>query len=258
MAEDQGRRDATRPRSAWRRPLGDNPAVQVQDKKDISEGIAQMITLMLNMLYGLLAHGRHRRRARRHQHPGHVGLRTRARRSACCARSAWTGAGVKRMVRLESLVISLFGGVLGIGLGVFFGWAVGELIGSSAGDLRTGPAVGPDGAVPRCWPRWSACWPRCGRPAARPGSTCWPRSRPSDATGWRPAGSRGPTGLRGTRVGRLCARPLSVAVERSVGQPRQSRVRSGSPDAPPRGVRTARTWLTPIRLCSNASAEAAM
>ena len=41
--------------------------------------------------------------------------------------------GVKRMVRLESLVISLFGGVLGIGLGVFFGWAAGELIGASVG-----------------------------------------------------------------------------------------------------------------------------
>jgi putative ABC transport system permease protein len=39
--------------------------------------------------------------------------------------------GIKRMVRLESLVISLFGGVLGIGLGVFFGWAAGELIGSA-------------------------------------------------------------------------------------------------------------------------------
>ncbi|AWW39195.1 hypothetical protein DN051_23135 [Streptomyces cadmiisoli] len=38
--------------------------------------------------------------------------------------------GVKRMVRLESLVISLFGGVLGIGLGVFFGWAAGELLGT--------------------------------------------------------------------------------------------------------------------------------
>jgi putative ABC transport system permease protein len=37
---------------------------------------------------------------------------------------------VKRMVRLESLVISLFGGVLGIGLGVFFGWAAGQLLGT--------------------------------------------------------------------------------------------------------------------------------
>jgi putative ABC transport system permease protein len=33
------------------------------------------------------------------------------------------------MVRLESLVISLFGGVLGIVLGVFFGWAAGSLAG---------------------------------------------------------------------------------------------------------------------------------
>jgi putative ABC transport system permease protein len=39
--------------------------------------------------------------------------------------------GVARMIRLESLVISLFGGVLGVGLGVFLGWAAGELIGSS-------------------------------------------------------------------------------------------------------------------------------
>jgi putative ABC transport system permease protein len=37
-------------------------------------------------------------------------------------------AGVRRMVRLEAVVISLFGGVLGVGLGVFFGWAVGELV----------------------------------------------------------------------------------------------------------------------------------
>jgi putative ABC transport system permease protein len=39
--------------------------------------------------------------------------------------------GIKRMVRLESLVISLFGGVLGIGLGVFFGWAAGPLFRTS-------------------------------------------------------------------------------------------------------------------------------
>jgi putative ABC transport system permease protein len=39
--------------------------------------------------------------------------------------------GVARMVRLESVVISVFGGVLGIGLGVFFGWAAGGLIGNS-------------------------------------------------------------------------------------------------------------------------------
>ncbi|SES22027.1 hypothetical protein SAMN05421870_11285 [Streptomyces qinglanensis] len=47
-------------------------------------------------------------------------------------------------------------------------------------------------------------------------------------------------------------------------QPRASasavhrRVRSGRPEAPDSGVRTASTWLTPMRLRSKARAEAAM
>ncbi|MBR7679301.1 ABC transporter, partial [Streptomyces daliensis] len=35
--------------------LGTNPAIKVQDKKDISNELASMFTLILNMLYGLLA-----------------------------------------------------------------------------------------------------------------------------------------------------------------------------------------------------------
>ncbi|MEU6576205.1 FtsX-like permease family protein [Streptomyces sp. NPDC046805] len=109
--------------------LGSNPAIKVQDKKDLSDSIAQMFTLILNMVYGLLAMavvvavlGVINTLAmsvfERSQEIGMlraIGLERRA---------------VKRMVRLESLVISLFGGVLGIGLGVFFGWAAGELLGT--------------------------------------------------------------------------------------------------------------------------------
>ncbi|MFJ4621378.1 ABC transporter permease [Streptomyces sp. NPDC088812] len=109
--------------------LGSNPAIRVQSKQDLSDQIAQMFTLMLNMLYGLLAMavivavlGVINTLAmsvfERSQEIGMlraIGLDRRA---------------VKRMVRLESLVISLFGGVLGIGLGVFFGWAAGELLGT--------------------------------------------------------------------------------------------------------------------------------
>lgn len=112
--------------------LGNNPAVLVQDKQDVSDSIAGSISLMLNMLYGLLAMavivavlGVVNTLAmsvfERSQEIGMlraIGLDRRA---------------VKRMVRLESVIISLFGGVMGIGLGVFFGWAAGQVIGDSLG-----------------------------------------------------------------------------------------------------------------------------
>ncbi|MFE0876688.1 ABC transporter permease [Streptomyces smyrnaeus] len=110
--------------------LGNNPAVLVQDKKDISEGIAQMINILLNMLYGLLAMavivavlGVINTLA--------MSVFERGQEIGMLRAIGLDRRGIKRMVRLESLVISLFGGVLGIGLGIFFGWAAGELIGSS-------------------------------------------------------------------------------------------------------------------------------
>ncbi|MFD5075915.1 ABC transporter permease [Streptomyces sp. NPDC058371] len=109
--------------------LGDNPAIKVQDKKDISNDIAQMFTLMLNMLYGLLAMavivavlGVINTLA--------MSVFERSQEIGMLRAIGLDRKGIKRMVRLESLVISLFGGVLGIGLGVFFGWAAGELLGT--------------------------------------------------------------------------------------------------------------------------------
>ncbi|MFF1707411.1 ABC transporter permease [Streptomyces sp. NPDC058252] len=122
-----GASDATK--NKLEKALGDNPAVKVQDKKDISDGIAQMFTLMLNMLYGLLAMavivavlGVINTLA--------MSVFERSQEIGMLRAIGLDRKGIKRMVRLESLVISLFGGVLGIGLGVFFGWAAGELLGS--------------------------------------------------------------------------------------------------------------------------------
>ncbi|MEU0740957.1 ABC transporter permease [Streptomyces sp. NPDC006134] len=110
--------------------LGSNPAIKVQDKKDLSDEIAQMFTLMLNMLYGLLAMavivavlGVVNTLA--------MSVFERSQEIGMLRAIGLDRRGVKRMVRLESLVISLFGGVLGIGLGVFFGWAAGKLLGTS-------------------------------------------------------------------------------------------------------------------------------
>ncbi|MBW1602770.1 FtsX-like permease family protein [Streptomyces sp. JJ66] len=141
VATEGGPSDAAQ--SALAADLGNNPALLVQDKEDISEEIASMFTLMLNMLYGLLAMavivavlGVINTLAmsvfERSQEIGMlraIGLDRRA---------------VKRMVRLESVIIALFGGVLGLGLGVFFGWAAGEMI---SGSLSTYELVLPWGRM---------------------------------------------------------------------------------------------------------------
>ncbi|MFI0710599.1 ABC transporter permease [Streptomyces inhibens] len=113
--------------------LGKNPAISIEDKQDVSDGIAQKFTLMLNMLYGLLAMavivavlGVINTLA--------MSVFERSQEIGMLRAIGLDRSGIKRMVRLESLVISLFGGVLGIGLGVFFGWAAGELI---SGTLST-------------------------------------------------------------------------------------------------------------------------
>ncbi|MGW0581859.1 ABC transporter permease, partial [Streptomyces sp. NPDC002920] len=123
-----GASDATKDR--LEKALGSNPAIKVQSKQDLSNEIAQMFTLLLNMLYGLLAMavivavlGVINTLA--------MSVFERSQEIGMLRAIGLDRRSVKRMVRLESLVISLFGGVLGIGLGVFFGWAAGELVGAS-------------------------------------------------------------------------------------------------------------------------------
>jgi putative ABC transport system permease protein len=122
-----GASGATKDRLA--KALGSNPAIKVQDKKDISDEVAHTFTLMLNMLYGLLAMavlvavlGVINTLA--------MSVFERSQEIGMLRAIGLDRKGIKRMVRLESLVISLFGGVLGIGLGVFFGWAAGQLLGN--------------------------------------------------------------------------------------------------------------------------------
>ncbi|MGY0067844.1 ABC transporter permease [Streptomyces sp. QTS137] len=110
--------------------LGTNPGIKVQDKKDISNELAATLTLVLNMVYGLLAMavlvavlGVVNTLA--------MSVFERSQEIGMLRAIGLDRKGIKRMVRLESLVISLFGGVLGIGLGVFFGWAAGRLVGST-------------------------------------------------------------------------------------------------------------------------------
>ncbi|MFE7584222.1 ABC transporter permease [Streptomyces gardneri] len=115
---------------ALSKAMGDNPAITVMDHKDIRDSFGGPINMMLNIMYGLLGMaliiavlGVVNTLAmsvfERQQEIGMlraIGLDRRR---------------VKRMVRLEAVVISVFGAVVGIGLGSFLGWAIGETFKSS-------------------------------------------------------------------------------------------------------------------------------
>ncbi|MEU2239612.1 FtsX-like permease family protein [Streptomyces sp. NPDC018338] len=123
VSTDGGPTDANE--KALAKAMGDNPAITVLDKKDIRDEFGGQINLMLNIMYGLLGMaliiavlGVVNTLAmsvfERQQEIGMlraIGLDRRR---------------VKRMVRLEAVVISVFGAVVGIGLGSFLGWAIGE------------------------------------------------------------------------------------------------------------------------------------
>ncbi|MGI5398471.1 ABC transporter permease [Streptomyces sp. CA-135486] len=110
--------------------LGDSPAMSIMDKQDIRNKFGGMINTMLNIMYGLLAMaliiavlGVINTLAmsvfERQQEIGMLRAIGLDRRK------------VKRMIRLEAVVISVFGAVIGVGLGSFLAWAIGETIRSS-------------------------------------------------------------------------------------------------------------------------------
>ncbi|WP_016908925.1 ABC transporter permease [Streptomyces xiaopingdaonensis] len=114
-------------KAAIEQALGGNPALLVEDSEDLSESVSQVITTLLNVLYGLLAMavlvavlGVVNTLA--------MSVYERGQEIGMLRAIGLDRRGVKRMVRLESVVISLFGGVLGILLGVFLAWAVGGAI----------------------------------------------------------------------------------------------------------------------------------
>ncbi len=153
------------------------------------------------------------------------------------------------MVRLESLVISLFGGVLGIGLGVFFGWAAGQLIGNS---MSTYALILPWGrmgiflALAAVVGILAALWlPAPRGPAEHAGGD-------QVRVAVRQSYAKGPAGVSP-------AGPFTL--RRGAG--RGSDVPGTGPQRHPRGPRspvssTARIWFTPMRLRSKLRAEAAM
>ncbi|CAM5585581.1 ABC transporter [Streptomyces spiroverticillatus] len=106
---------------------GKNPAMVIMDKNEIAAKMGGMITQMLNMMYGLLAMALviavlgvvNTLAMSVFERQQEIGM----------LRAIGLDRGrVKSMIRLESVVISLFGAVVGVGLGTFIAWAIGQTV----------------------------------------------------------------------------------------------------------------------------------
>ncbi|WP_406527841.1 ABC transporter permease [Streptomyces sp. I8-5] len=125
-----------------RSALGDSPLLKVQSREQITREESGAIDVMLDMMYGLLGMavviailGVINTLA--------MSVYERTREIGMLRAIGLDRTGIRRMVRLESVVISLFGAVLGIGTGVFLAWTGGSLTASGLPDYTT--------TVP--WPR---------------------------------------------------------------------------------------------------------
>ncbi|MGG7571396.1 ABC transporter permease [Streptomyces sirii] len=113
-----------------RHALGDSPLLKVQSREDLRKENAGQIDTVVNMVYGLLGMaviiavvGVVNTLA--------MSVFERTREIGMLRAIGLARSGIKQMVRLESVVISLFGAVLGMGVGIFLAWAGGSLVGSS-------------------------------------------------------------------------------------------------------------------------------
>ncbi|MEV7599732.1 FtsX-like permease family protein [Kitasatospora sp. NPDC089797] len=110
-------------KQALRDATGGNPLIKVKGQKDIKAESRQAITNVLNLMYGLLGMsvviavlGVVNTMA--------MSVFERRREIGMLRAIGLDRLGIRRMVRLESLLIALFGGLVGVGLGVLSAWAV--------------------------------------------------------------------------------------------------------------------------------------
>ena len=118
-------------RRSLQRALDHNPLLRLRNTDDLAESAGGGdITLLLNMLYGLLAMavviavlGVVNTLA--------MSVFERTREIGMLRAVGLRPEQTKRMIHLESVLISLFGAVLGIGAGIFLGWAAGRMASDS-------------------------------------------------------------------------------------------------------------------------------
>ncbi|KOY50275.1 ABC transporter permease [Streptomyces sp. XY332] len=107
--------------------LGKNPAITVATQQDMRNEMGGMINTMLNVMYGLLG------MALIISVLGVVNTLAmsvfeRTQEIGMLRAIGLDRGRVKNMIRLEAVVISLFGATLGVAIGIFLAWAVGTTL----------------------------------------------------------------------------------------------------------------------------------
>ncbi|MEU1289345.1 FtsX-like permease family protein [Kitasatospora sp. NPDC005856] len=123
-------------KQALKDATGANPVIDVKSKQDVRDEFSQVITFALNLMYGLLGMavliailGVVNTLA--------MSVFERKREIGMLRAIGLDRGGIKRMVRLESVVISLFGAGVGLLLGCFIAWAINGTLKSSLSGLTT-------------------------------------------------------------------------------------------------------------------------
>ncbi|MFJ5923137.1 ABC transporter permease [Kitasatospora sp. NPDC092948] len=123
-------------KQAVKEATGSNPVIEVLTEKDKVAEFSRIITMMLNIMYGLLGMavlvavlGVINTLA--------MSVFERKREIGMLRAIGLDRRGIKRMVRIESVVISLFGALIGVGLGVFLAWSATRVLAADLTGLTT-------------------------------------------------------------------------------------------------------------------------
>ncbi|MFE2107238.1 ABC transporter permease [Kitasatospora sp. NPDC059463] len=123
-------------KKALKDATGANPVIEVKSRQDVRDDFSQTITFALNLMYGLLAMsvivailGVINTLA--------MSVFERKREIGMLRAIGLDRSGIKRMVRLESVVISVFGAGIGVLLGCFMAWAINGTLKSSLQGMAT-------------------------------------------------------------------------------------------------------------------------
>ncbi|WP_030390033.1 ABC transporter permease [Streptomyces sp. NRRL S-241] len=120
------RADGAATKDRLRAATGNNPLLKVQDRDELVQEAAGSLSTLLTLTYGLLALG------------GVIAVlgimntlamsvSDRTREIGVLRAIGMDRAGIRRMIRLESLTVASFGTLLGLAAGLFGAWTVGAL-----------------------------------------------------------------------------------------------------------------------------------